>query len=108
MGIPPASSGGEPIVALDPVTGAELGRVPEMGAGAVRALVERGRAAQPAWQALGFGERGRVLRRMQTWVIDHSEELIAAVPAETGQGFDEGMSGSGTLARALDFCTRDV
>jgi acyl-CoA reductase-like NAD-dependent aldehyde dehydrogenase len=105
-GIPPAPQASEPIVALNPVTGAELGRVPDTDAGAVRALVERGRAAQPAWQSLGFGGRGRVLRQMQTWVIDHSEELIAAVQAETGKVFEDAMIEIGTLAGALDFWRR--
>ena len=32
----------------------------------------RGRAAQPAWEALGFEGRGRILRRMQKWLVDNS------------------------------------
>ena len=34
----------------------------------LRAIAERGRAAQPAWEALGFEGRGKILRRAQKWV----------------------------------------
>ena len=37
----------------------------------VRELAARGRAAQPAWEALGFEGRARVLRRAQKWVLDN-------------------------------------
>ena len=36
-------------------------------------LALRGRTAQPAWEALGYDGRARVLRRMQTWVVDNAD-----------------------------------
>src|SRR5437879_5422125 len=102
------ASGRPPIVALDPATGAELGRVPDLGAEDVRALVERARGAQPAWDALGFAGRGRLLKRVQSWVMDHTEELIATVQAETGKVFEDAMIEAGTLAGALAFWTRQA
>ena len=102
------ATGRPPIVALDPATGAELGRVPDHGAEDVRALVERARGAQPAWDALGFAGRGRLLKRVQSWVMDHTEELIATVQAETGKVFEDAMIEAGTLAGALAFWTRQA
>ncbi|HEX3607535.1 MAG TPA: aldehyde dehydrogenase family protein, partial [Candidatus Dormibacteraeota bacterium] len=94
------------VVARNPVTGEELGRVPDLGAAGVRALVERARRAQPAWRQLGFAGRGRVLRRVQAWAIDHTEELIAAIQAETGKVHEDAMIEVGTLAAELAFWTR--
>jgi acyl-CoA reductase-like NAD-dependent aldehyde dehydrogenase len=102
------NSGGGPVIARNPVTGAELGRVPDMGADEVRDLVGRARAAQPAWEALGFAGRGRVLRRVRSWVMDHTEELIAAIQAETGKVFEDAMIEVGTLAGALAFWARQA
>jgi acyl-CoA reductase-like NAD-dependent aldehyde dehydrogenase len=42
-----------------------IAHVPDMSAAQVTELARRGRAAQPAWEALGLDGRGRVLRRMQ-------------------------------------------
>ena len=51
--------------------------------------VERARAAQPAWEALGFAERGRILRRMQKWTLDNSERIIATIVAENGKTYED-------------------
>ncbi|MFW5920857.1 MAG: aldehyde dehydrogenase family protein, partial [Polyangiales bacterium] len=45
----------------DPATLEHLGEVPVMAAETVRAVVERGRRAQPAWAETSFAERRRVL-----------------------------------------------
>ena len=53
-----ASAGDASTIAVDnPATGEVIGHVPDLGADEVRALVERARAAQPAWQALGARRR---------------------------------------------------
>ncbi|HEX6493236.1 MAG TPA: aldehyde dehydrogenase family protein [Candidatus Dormibacteraeota bacterium] len=95
-----------PVIARNPATGAELGRVPDLAADDVHALVARARLAQPAWDALGFTGRGRLLTRMRSWVMDHTEELIAAIQAETGKVYEDAMIEVGTLAGALAFWTR--
>ena len=55
----------------------------------VRALADRARAAQPAWEALGFEGRGRVLRRMQKWVVDNGERVIQSIVDETGKTYED-------------------
>jgi Aldehyde dehydrogenase family len=47
----------------NPATGEVIATVPKLGAEEVRALVDRARAAQPAWEALGTDGRGEVLLR---------------------------------------------
>src|SRR5687768_5166341 len=69
----PESSSGKTVEVHNPATGQLIGSVPAMSPEDVGRAVERARAAQPAWDALGFAERGRILRRMQKWTLDNSE-----------------------------------
>jgi acyl-CoA reductase-like NAD-dependent aldehyde dehydrogenase len=73
----------------DPVSGALLAEVPELGAAEVAALVDRARAAQPAWQALGFDGRGRVLRRARRWVVDNADRIARTIVGETGKAYED-------------------
>jgi acyl-CoA reductase-like NAD-dependent aldehyde dehydrogenase len=73
----------------DPVTGAQIGDVPELGPDEVDALVARARAVQPAWQALGFDGRARVLRRMQRWVLDNADAIARTIVSETGKAYED-------------------
>ena len=49
----------------------------------------RARAAQPAWEALGFEGRGRVLRRMQKWMVDNAERVIQTIVDESGKTYED-------------------
>jgi len=64
------------IAVENPATGQVIGHVPDMTALEVAELARRGRAAQPGWDALGFEGRGRVLKRMQRWVLDNADRVI--------------------------------
>jgi acyl-CoA reductase-like NAD-dependent aldehyde dehydrogenase len=55
----------------------------------VPALVERARAAQPAWEALGFEGRGRVLRRMQKWMVDNADRVVQTIVDESGKTYED-------------------
>jgi len=79
----------ETIAVENPATGATIGHVPDMGPAEVAELARRGRAAQPAWEALGFDGRARVLRRMQRWIIDNQDRVIATICAETGKTYED-------------------
>jgi acyl-CoA reductase-like NAD-dependent aldehyde dehydrogenase len=50
----------------------------------VETLVDRGRNAQPAWAALPFSERARMLRRLAAR-IRSDEALVGLIAAETGK-----------------------
>jgi acyl-CoA reductase-like NAD-dependent aldehyde dehydrogenase len=83
----PAAASGIPV--SNPATGEIIRTVAVVGPGDVPALAQRARAAQPAWEALGYDGRARVLRRAQKWVTDHGEEIAATIVAETGKTYED-------------------
>jgi acyl-CoA reductase-like NAD-dependent aldehyde dehydrogenase len=81
------------ITVENPATGKVIGSVPDTSPDEVRAMVERARAAQPAWEALGFEGRGEVLRRAQRWVIDNTDRLVATIVSESGKTHEDALMG---------------
>lgn len=79
------------IAVENPGTGEVIARVPSMSADDVAELARRGRAAQPAWEAMGYRGRGQVLRRMQRWVVDHTDEIVNIISAETGKAYEDAL-----------------
>jgi acyl-CoA reductase-like NAD-dependent aldehyde dehydrogenase len=73
----------------NPATGQVIAHVPDLGPEAVAELARRARAAQPAWEALGFDGRGRVLRRAQRWLVDNAERVIETIVTETGKAWED-------------------
>ncbi|MEV6223832.1 aldehyde dehydrogenase family protein [Nocardia fluminea] len=91
------------LVVVNPATGAEFGSAPIMSAEEVAELAARGRVAQREWEALGFDGRAVVLRRMQSWLADHANELIDVVQQETGRIFEDTALEIGYPLAALGF-----
>ncbi|MFI5004289.1 MAG: aldehyde dehydrogenase family protein [Solirubrobacterales bacterium] len=87
-GIAAATAGSE-IPVENPATGEIITTVPDLDAAAVAELARRARIAQPTWEAYGFEGRGRVLRRMQKWVMDNAERVIETIVAETGKTYED-------------------
>ena len=77
------------ITVRDLVSGSPIGEVAELSAAAVAALVDAGRAAQPAWHAMGFDGRGEVLRRAQRWVVDNADRITRTIVRETGKAYED-------------------
>lgn len=73
----------------NPATGEIIATVPDLDAAAVTEMAARGRAAQPAWEALGFEGRGRVLLRMQKWLMDNAELVTRTIVSETGKTWED-------------------
>src|SRR5215212_5843033 len=73
----------------NPATGEFVASVPRVAPDAVPALVARARAAQPAWEALGFDGRATILRRAQKWVTDNQDRIVATIVSETGKTHDD-------------------
>ena len=73
----------------NPATGEVVGSVPNRSAAEVAEIVARARAAQPAWEALGFEGRGRIFMRAQKWVIDNSDRIVATIVSETGKTHED-------------------
>ena len=86
---PPRTPGAEGIEVENPATGETVASVPELGVEEVRALAERGRAAQPGWWDLGFEGRAEVLLAARTWMVANAERVVGTICAETGRPADE-------------------
>ena len=86
---PAAAAEGIPVE--NPATGAIIATVPSLSADQVAALVARARVAQPGWEALGFEGRAKVLRRMQKWVVDNTDRIVATIVSETGKTHDDAL-----------------
>ncbi|HEX7323561.1 MAG TPA: aldehyde dehydrogenase family protein [Mycobacterium sp.] len=85
----PAGNARAQIPVENPATGEVIGHVPDMTPAEVAELARRARAAQPAWEAMGFDGRGRVLRRMQRWLIDNGDRVINTICSETGKTYED-------------------
>src|SRR4051794_37508362 len=79
------------IAVENPATGEIIREVPVTDD--VAAMVARARVAQSAWEALGFEGRGRILRRARQWLIDHADEVVATIVAETGKAEEDARLG---------------
>ena len=77
------------IAVENPATGQVIAHVPDLGPEQVAELARRGRAAQPAWEALGFDGRGRVLRRAQRWLTENSDRVVQTIVSETGKAWED-------------------
>ena len=75
----------------NPATGEVIRTVSAVDAEQLRAMAERGRAAQPAWEALGFDGRGKILRRAQKWVTDNAERIAQTIVDESGKTHEDAL-----------------
>lgn len=73
------------VTILNPVTRQPVGRVPCHTPEDVVEAVARARQAQPAWAALPFRERARVVIRFHDLILDEREELFDVIQSETGK-----------------------
>jgi acyl-CoA reductase-like NAD-dependent aldehyde dehydrogenase len=88
----------------NPATGELVAEVPRVGADAVPGLVARARAAQPAWEALGFEGRAKILRRAQKWTVDNADRIARTIVSETGKAYDDALLAEvGYVASAFGF-----
>jgi acyl-CoA reductase-like NAD-dependent aldehyde dehydrogenase len=88
----------------NPATGAVIRTVPVTSPAEVRELAARARAAQPAWEALGFEGRGRILRRAQKWVVDNRDRVVETIVSETGKTHEDALLAEiGYAAAAFGF-----
>lgn len=94
---PPEHAAGQVVAAgptftvENPATGEQIAELRDTSADELAAMARRGRAVQPAWEALGFEGRGRALKRMQKWLIDNQEDVIATIRSETGKTYEDAL-----------------
>ena len=70
---------------VDPATGAAFAEVSLLDAQQAGEAVAAARQAFPAWAALGFAERGRLLLRLRQAMVDEAEALAALIAREQGK-----------------------
>jgi acyl-CoA reductase-like NAD-dependent aldehyde dehydrogenase len=75
----------------NPATGELIATIASITPADVAELVERGRRAQPGWEALGYEGRGRVLRRAQKWVTDNAERIARTIVEENGKAYEDAL-----------------
>ena len=83
------ATAGPTIDVTNPATGEVIAQVPDLGREQVAEMARLGRAAQPGWEALGFEGRGRVLLRMQRWVMDNADRIVRTIVSETGKTYED-------------------
>ena len=75
----------------NPATGATIASVPNLDAAGVKDLVARARAAQPAWEALGFDGRAEVMYELRRWVVENRDRVAQTLSEENGKPPDEAL-----------------
>ena len=93
-------TGADWIRVANPATGADLGRVPDLGADAAREAVAAARAALPGWRGRIARERATVLRRWHDRVLACRSDLARLLTAEQGKPLAEA---EGEIAYAAAF-----
>ena len=81
--------GAATIEVTNPATGATITHVPALDRAATIELVRRAKAAQPGWRALGFKERGRIMREMRAWIVRNRARVIETLSSETGKPYED-------------------
>ncbi len=73
------------IAVENPATGGTIATLPATSLEQLQDMAARGRRAQPAWNALGFQGRAKIMRRMQKWVLDNADRFLDTLVSETGK-----------------------
>jgi succinate-semialdehyde dehydrogenase/glutarate-semialdehyde dehydrogenase len=74
---------------FNPANGAEIARVPDVGAEGARAAIDAANRAFGPWRDLLAKERSALLRRWFELIIEHTEPLAALMTAEQGKPLSE-------------------
>lgn len=96
----PAETEAPEIVSRDPATGEEIGRAPLTLPEEVARAVDRARAAQPAWAAKSFRQRGQIIMRARRIILRELDEIALLISRETGKPAAEAIAME--LTPALD------
>lgn len=84
-----AIGGNDGIAVLDPATDELIAHVPNDGATAARAAVDRAEAAAVQWRNLVAEERGRLLLRFAERMLEEQDSLAALLTTEQGKPLAE-------------------
>jgi succinate-semialdehyde dehydrogenase/glutarate-semialdehyde dehydrogenase len=96
------------LISTNPATGAEAGRVPVADEAAVKAAVDRARAAGAWWAALGFEGRRQRLLRWRALMAERVEELAELAQLEGGKPVADAIVEAGTAIEHVDWAARNA
>jgi succinate-semialdehyde dehydrogenase/glutarate-semialdehyde dehydrogenase len=82
---------GASIQVTNPATGADLGKIPNMGGAETRRAIEAANAAWLPWRAKTAGERSVILRKWYELIMANQEDLAILMTLEQGKPFSESM-----------------
>ena len=103
------TSASDSIVVENPATGLPITTLTAAADADVAPMVERARAAQAGWHAIGFDARAKVLRRAQKWVLDNADRFLDTLVAETGKTReDAALAELGYAASAFGFWAKNA
>jgi len=95
------------IISINPATLEELGRVPISTERDIQLALAKARAAQPAWAALSFKERGKYILRAKAVLLERQEEICSLMGGETGKPGLEALSSEVMpVANLMDYFAR--
>jgi acyl-CoA reductase-like NAD-dependent aldehyde dehydrogenase len=80
-----SSGNGQTIPVDNPATGQTITHVPDLTAEQIADLVQRARAAQPAWAATSFDDRARLMYELRSWLIANRNRVVQTIVDETGK-----------------------
>ena len=101
-------SGQERLVVINPATLEEAGSVVVSTADQMRETVARAREVQKSWAALGFSQRGRMLKRVRDAIIDGKEEIAEVISSETGKPLAESYMEMMYVCDGIGFWTKNA
>jgi succinate-semialdehyde dehydrogenase/glutarate-semialdehyde dehydrogenase len=88
----------KPLKSYNPATGDLVGEVPITAPDDIPGIVERSRAAQPAWEALGHDGRARLLMQAAESFLTRADELGRLITQEMGKPLREAIGEAKSLA----------
>lgn len=88
----PAKAETAEIISRDPTTGEEIGRAPLTMPEEVARAVGRARAAQSAWAARSFDDRGRLIMKARRIILKDLDQIALLISRETGKPVAEAIS----------------
>ncbi|GAB4441308.1 MAG: succinic semialdehyde dehydrogenase [Anaerolineae bacterium] len=94
---------GAPIQVISPVTGAVIGEVSAATRQDVIVAVTRARAAQPAWAALPYRERARVMMRFHDRLLAAPDAVLDVIQAEAGKSRWDAFAEVGMVATTIRY-----
>ena len=98
----PETNGSAPerLEVKNPATGEVIASVVQQTPADVAAAVERARVAQRDWQALGYANRARILRRAQKWTTENADRIARTIVSETGKTYEDAILAEVSYAAA--------